>query len=106
MFQPSDLVNQSIPLSYSAVSVAPNDAGSHSVQIYMDISGEWLGATSLVANWSTSTGDVITHQQQLQSQSMFTESNDRILRQLLFSPIKNCFITFVQRDRSSSQQLA
>jgi hypothetical protein len=49
------------------------------VQVYTDISGEWLsGSTSWVANWTTSTGSVITHKAQLASQAPFSEIDDHI----------------------------
>lgn len=45
----------------------------------MDISGEWVtGDNSLVANWTTSTGDIVTHQVQLANQTVFKEINDHI----------------------------
>ncbi|TBU63560.1 hypothetical protein BD310DRAFT_945106 [Dichomitus squalens] len=43
--EPSDLVNQSLPLSYYSISATSNDGKSHNVQIYVDISGEWVGGT-------------------------------------------------------------
>ncbi|PPR07202.1 hypothetical protein CVT26_012635 [Gymnopilus dilepis] len=76
--EPTDLVKQSIPFAYMAVSAKSTDGAAHSVQIYSDISAEWIsGDNSLTANWSTtvSTG-VITHQVQLQHQIPFTEAND------------------------------
>ena len=73
------MVNQSLPLSYYSISAASNDGRAHSVQVYADISGEWItGNNSLVATWNTTTGDVLTHEVQLDSQSPFTEINDRI----------------------------
>lgn len=76
-FQPTDLVKQSTPLAYLAVSAASTDGNSHSVQVYSDISAEWVsGDNSLTANWSTSTGSILTHQVQLVTQSVFSEVND------------------------------
>jgi hypothetical protein len=40
--QPTDLVNQSIPFSYLSVEVVANDGKPHQVQLYNDVSGEWL----------------------------------------------------------------
>jgi hypothetical protein len=40
--QPEDLVKQSTPLSYLAVSANSNDNQQHKVQIYTDISAEWV----------------------------------------------------------------
>ena len=82
MLQTSDLVNQSIPFSYYSVSAASNDANSHSVQIYTDISAEWVtGDNSLTANWTTTTGDILTHQVQLASQGSYSEINDHVQRE-------------------------
>ncbi|KAK2466302.1 hypothetical protein APHAL10511_001944 [Amanita phalloides] len=76
--EPNDLLKQSIPLSYLAVSAASTDGGSHHVQIYTDISAEWVsGDNSLVVTWSTSVGNVITHQIQLRKQTLFGELNDQ-----------------------------
>lgn len=75
--EPNDLVKQSIPFSYMAVSAASTDGKAHSVQVYSDISAEWVtGDNGLLANWTTTTGSIITHQVQLQSQNVFTEVND------------------------------
>ncbi|KAJ6628763.1 hypothetical protein B0H10DRAFT_2209222 [Mycena sp. CBHHK59/15] len=76
--EPNDLVKQSIPFSYMAVSAASTDGASHSVQVYSDISGEWVsGDNSLTVNWnSTTTGSVLTHQVQLANPTVFGEVND------------------------------
>ena len=79
--QPDDLVQQSLPFSYLSVTAAPNDGKSHSVQVYTDISAEWIsGDVGLTATWNTTTGNIITHQVQLQDQQTFTENRDRIQR--------------------------
>ncbi|KAJ6452366.1 DUF1793-domain-containing protein [Mycena vulgaris] len=76
--EPNDLVKQSIPFAYMAVSAASTDGRSHSVQVYSDISAEWVsGDNGLTVNWnSTTTGSVLTHQVQLASPVVFTEIND------------------------------
>ncbi|KAF4619311.1 hypothetical protein D9613_005332 [Agrocybe pediades] len=75
--EPTDLVKQSIPFSYMAVSAASTDGASHSVQVYSDISAEWVsGDNGLVASWSTTTGSIITHKVQLVNQALFSEVND------------------------------
>ncbi|KAI0832343.1 DUF1793-domain-containing protein [Trametes gibbosa] len=78
--QPHDLVNQSLPLSYYAISAVSNDGAAHNVQLYSDISAEWItGDNSLTANWTTTTtGTVLTHQVQLVSQTQFGEVGDHI----------------------------
>jgi hypothetical protein len=79
MTQASDLVKQSMPFSYMALTAAPNDGKSHTVQVYSDISAEWVtGDNSLTANWTTTTGDIVTHQISLASQTLYGESNDHI----------------------------
>ena len=76
--QPTDLVKQSIPFAYMAVSAVSTDGASHSVQVYSDISAEWVsGDTSLEVDWSTTADSVVTHQVQLISEIPFTEINDR-----------------------------
>lgn len=66
-----------------AVSVVSTDDTPHSVQVYSDISAEWVsGDNALLVNWTTTTGDILTHQIQLQTQTVFSEVNDRIQRQL------------------------
>lgn len=63
-----------------SVSAKANDGRSHSVQVYTDITGEWVtGDNSLIANWTTSTADdAIIHQAQLANQSIFSEVSDHI----------------------------
>lgn len=59
------------------VSAASTDGIKHSVQVYTDISAEWVsGDTSLTANWTTSTGSILTHQVQLTDPSIFSEVSD------------------------------
>ncbi|KAJ4001761.1 hypothetical protein F5050DRAFT_1721221 [Lentinula boryana] len=75
--EPTDLVKQSVPFSYMAVSAASTDGATHSVQIYSDISAEWVsGDDSLTVNWTTTTGDILTHQVQLTSPTVYGEVSD------------------------------
>ncbi|KAF8974432.1 DUF1793-domain-containing protein [Flammula alnicola] len=75
--EPTDLVKQSIPFAYMTVSAASTDGSSHSVQVYSDISAEWVsGDNSLTVNWTTIAGNIVTHQVQLARQIPFTEVND------------------------------
>ncbi|CAL1698759.1 unnamed protein product [Somion occarium] len=77
--EPDNLVNHSFPFSYLAVTATSNDGQSHSVQVYTDISAEWVtGNVSQIVSWSTSAGDMITHQAQLVDQTPFVEVGDRI----------------------------
>ncbi|EJD38414.1 DUF1793-domain-containing protein [Auricularia subglabra TFB-10046 SS5] len=76
---PTDLLRQSLPFAYMTVTAVSTDGGSHSVQVYTDISAEWAsGDNSKTVTWSTSQGGIFTHQVQLQTQSPFTEANDHI----------------------------
>ncbi|KAJ7682669.1 DUF1793-domain-containing protein [Mycena polygramma] len=76
--EPTDLVKQSIPFAYMAVSAVATDGESHTVQVYSDISAEWVsGDDSLNVNWnSTTSGDILTHQVQLSSPTVFGENGD------------------------------
>lgn len=75
--EPTDLVKGSLPFAYIALSAASTDGAAHSVQLYSDISAEWVsGDSGLVATWSTTTGDIITHQAQLQDPVQYSENAD------------------------------
>lgn len=82
--EPTDLVNQSIPFSYLTVEVAPNDGNSHQVQLYTDVTGEWLlkantpPTSDQLFDWQTVTGDTVSHQFSLQNQTQFLGVNDRV----------------------------
>jgi hypothetical protein len=76
--QPTDLVNQSIPLSYLGVEVASNDGNPHQVELFTDIDGEWLAQPDQFVQWNTTVGDVVTHQFSLQNQTQFGEVNGRL----------------------------
>lgn len=59
-----------------------NDGGSHTVSVYTDISAEWVsGDDSLTVNWTTTTGDILTHQVMLENQELYVEYNDHIQRE-------------------------
>ncbi|KIY46672.1 DUF1793-domain-containing protein [Fistulina hepatica ATCC 64428] len=77
--EPNDFVKHSTPFSYMALSVQSTDGAAHSVQLYSDISAEWVtGDNSLTANWTTTTGDIYTYQVQLEDQTVFGEISDHI----------------------------
>ncbi|THH08873.1 hypothetical protein EW146_g8851 [Bondarzewia mesenterica] len=77
--EPNDFVRQSIPFSYIYVEATSRDGHSHSVQVYSDITAEWLsGVRDDVAQWSTQVGtDNVYHAFSLQSQSQFVETNQQ-----------------------------
>ena len=66
-----------------AVQVIPNDRKPHSVQVYSDITAEWVsGTNSALVNWTTTThGAAVIHKAQLQHQTLFDDSGDRIQRE-------------------------
>ena len=71
-----------------ALSAASNDGSSHNVSVYSDISAEWVsGDDSLTVNWSTTTGDLIFHQVQLETQAEYSEISDRIQRWFCLLPV-------------------
>ncbi|KAJ7464116.1 hypothetical protein FB451DRAFT_454384 [Mycena latifolia] len=73
----SDPVKMSIPLSYMHVSVASTDGAAHSVQIYSDVSAEWVsGATGWDIQWETTTSDILSHEVRLVSPALYEEVND------------------------------
>ncbi|KAJ3976289.1 DUF1793-domain-containing protein [Lentinula raphanica] len=94
--EPSDFTRQSMPFAYMAVSAASTDGSSHAVQVYSDISAEWVsGNTSLAVKWSTSTQDALEHQIQLQNPAPFTEINDRApYGSALYSTLNTSGVTY------------
>ncbi|KAJ7590931.1 DUF1793-domain-containing protein [Mycena floridula] len=76
--EPKDLVKQSLPFAYMSISAAPSDGKTHSVQVYSDISAEWVsGDTNLAATWSTTNETAVTHEVKLQNQTQYSEINDQ-----------------------------
>ncbi|KAK0246464.1 DUF1793-domain-containing protein [Armillaria nabsnona] len=67
--EPSDLVLQSLPFSYVYMDVESNDGQEHSIQLYSDITAEWIsGDAASLAEWSTTKTDYSTiHQAARQS---------------------------------------
>ncbi|KAL1665470.1 hypothetical protein GGF50DRAFT_114109 [Schizophyllum commune] len=59
--EPDDLVLQSLPFAYMAVSVSSLDEKPHNVSLYSDVSGEWLSAhTFNKIVWNTTHEDLFT----------------------------------------------
>ncbi|KIP05603.1 hypothetical protein PHLGIDRAFT_108072, partial [Phlebiopsis gigantea 11061_1 CR5-6] len=77
--EPSDPVMQSLPFAYFYVTAVSNDGQSHDVQIYSDISAEWLsGDRGLSGNWVTEPTDTILyHKQFLVTPQAFTEMGNQ-----------------------------
>ncbi|KAI9374110.1 hypothetical protein BJX61DRAFT_532670 [Aspergillus egyptiacus] len=77
---PNDLRRQSLVFSYLDVDVTPLDGESHDVQVYADISAEWVsGDRSVIAQWDhgvTSDG-VAYHKIYRQAPLSFSEHRDQ-----------------------------
>ncbi|KAH9913165.1 uncharacterized protein B0H18DRAFT_1126524 [Fomitopsis serialis] len=73
--EPSDWVKQSMPFSYLAVEFASTDGKQHDVQLYSDISAEWVSANKgYVAEWSSNqTDNMVYHAIKLQQARAFDE---------------------------------
>ncbi|KAH9077812.1 hypothetical protein EDB83DRAFT_2514525 [Lactarius deliciosus] len=75
--EPGDWVKQSIPFSYLSLTAESLDGAAHAVQVYSDVSGEWLsGDRSHGIRWNTTglDGDsVICHTAKLQNPAVFNE---------------------------------
>ncbi|KAK7685160.1 hypothetical protein QCA50_011523 [Cerrena zonata] len=77
----SDPVKQSMPFSYVSLDIKFTDGLQHRVQVYMDISGEWVTpSTSDIITWSTSTAGTSSssfHQIQRTESQALVEAGDR-----------------------------
>lgn len=75
---PDDLGRQSLQFSYISAKAKSSDGASHSVQVYMDVSGEWAsGDLSQVVNWDSGTaGDITYHKFFRANQAEFAESGE------------------------------
>ncbi|KAM5540207.1 hypothetical protein V8D89_006026 [Ganoderma adspersum] len=73
--EPDDWIKQSIPFSYVSVEAESLDGNSYPVQVYSDISAEWVsGDRSSVVRWSnTNTGKSVYHEIELQNPQQNTE---------------------------------
>ncbi|KAN0074794.1 protein of unknown function (DUF1793) domain containing protein [Elaphomyces granulatus] len=76
---PSDLKRQSLVFSYLNVDVKSKDGRNHNVQLYADISAEWIsGDRNATAQWDYGvTGDVAYHKVYRQNQLLFSEINQQ-----------------------------
>ncbi|KAJ5797921.1 uncharacterized protein N7503_007217 [Penicillium pulvis] len=76
---PDDFTRQSLVFSYLNVEVSSLDGKAHEVQVYADISAEWVsGDRSTIAQWEYgTTGDVAYHKVYRQTQLAFSEVNQQ-----------------------------
>ncbi|KAF9256003.1 DUF1793-domain-containing protein [Marasmius fiardii PR-910] len=82
--EPSDIALQSFPFSYVFFDAVSTDSKPHHVQVYSDITGEWLSFSQTVkVQWDTTTSPILTHTAQLSTQNELQEtadmSNDGVL---------------------------
>ncbi|KAJ5248318.1 hypothetical protein N7497_008379 [Penicillium chrysogenum] len=76
---PTDLKRQSLVFSYLNVEVSSLDGQKHDVQVYTDISAEWVsGDRNAIAEWEYGTTDgVAYHKVHRQTQLAFTEKSQQ-----------------------------
>lgn len=76
---PNDLKRQSLVFSYLNVEVNSLDGKEHDVQVYADISAEWVsGDRSTIAQWDYgTTDDIAYHKVYRQTQLAFSEVNQQ-----------------------------
>ncbi|KAJ3525254.1 hypothetical protein NM688_g8429 [Phlebia brevispora] len=77
--EPANPVLQSLPFSYVSLEATSNDGQAHSVQVYSDISGEWVsGNRTAIMNWVDQTTDTIVYHQVFpQNPQAFTEISNQ-----------------------------
>ncbi|OSD04167.1 DUF1793-domain-containing protein [Trametes coccinea BRFM310] len=94
--EPASPTNQSFPFSYLAVSAASNDGKDHIVQVYADISAEWIsGDDTLEAQWNTTVGDAVIHEVQLAAPQPFVDIGSRAQYGSAFhATLKTADVTF------------
>ncbi|TFK71714.1 DUF1793-domain-containing protein [Pluteus cervinus] len=70
--EPGSLVNQSIPLGYVAVEVSSSDGEPHSVQLYSDITGQFVSPdlTDVIKWDTTQTDTLLAHRIYLQDEAL------------------------------------
>ncbi|KIK51207.1 hypothetical protein GYMLUDRAFT_181767, partial [Collybiopsis luxurians FD-317 M1] len=78
--EPHDLVLQSFPFTYVFFEASSTDGKPHSVQVYQDITGEWVAYDiNNDLRWGTITnGSVIYHQAQLYDNSMHMDETNNM----------------------------
>ncbi|KAJ5124174.1 uncharacterized protein N7515_007999 [Penicillium bovifimosum] len=76
---PNDLKRQSLVFSYLNVEVSSLDGQQHNVQVYADISAEWVsGDRNAIAQWEYGTTDgVAYHKVHRQTQLAYSQNNEQ-----------------------------
>ncbi|KAF8874079.1 hypothetical protein BD779DRAFT_1630406 [Infundibulicybe gibba] len=77
--EPTDLVRQSFPFTYMYLTAKATDGANHSVQVYTDITAEWVsGDQHTNVTWSTTpSNNLVFHQTQSASPSPMQEIKDQ-----------------------------
>ncbi|KAH9913166.1 uncharacterized protein B0H18DRAFT_941756 [Fomitopsis serialis] len=79
---PSDLLRQSLPFAYAALDFTSTDNQPHDIQLYSDITGEWLANNKgLQMSWSppSQTSSMIYHELHLTNPTPFQEQGGQAL---------------------------
>ena len=75
---PTDLKRLSLPASYIALSARALDGGSHKIQVYIDISGEWTSGDlkeELLWDYNTIEPNIVNLNLKLKNPKVLQESN-------------------------------
>ncbi|KAF8885602.1 DUF1793-domain-containing protein [Infundibulicybe gibba] len=89
--EPTDLVRQSFPFAYISLTAKATDGANHSVQVYSDISAEWVsGDSNNEVTWSTTPGnDLVFHQVQRALPESMQEINDQAEDAIVYYAMAN-----------------
>ncbi|GJE95235.1 DUF5127 and DUF4965 domain-containing protein [Phanerochaete sordida] len=104
--EPSDPVKQSFPFAYVSITVLSNDGAGHEVQVYSDITTEWLsGDRSAEADWNTTATDsMVYHRSFLSSpRSLFERSDQATDGTLYFAAMLGENTTYVTTRATTSR---
>ncbi|KAF9259183.1 DUF1793-domain-containing protein [Marasmius fiardii PR-910] len=75
--EPNDIVLQSFPFSYVFFDAVSTDNQAHHVQVYSDLSGEWLNfANPVQISWDTITSPLLIHSAQLSNPKPLQEDTN------------------------------
>ncbi|EJD38420.1 DUF1793-domain-containing protein [Auricularia subglabra TFB-10046 SS5] len=108
--EPEDLARQSLPFSYMSISARSADGAEHQVEVYADISAEWVsGDNGKTVNWSlerSQDGRILAHKVQLANEEKFAEVNDRIEHgSAYFATTSSASLTFAQGADTPTREM-
>ncbi|KIY67053.1 hypothetical protein CYLTODRAFT_15822 [Cylindrobasidium torrendii FP15055 ss-10] len=82
---PGDLVAQSLPFTYMYCDITVTDGQEHSIQLYTDVTGEWLSNDiEQPIKWDISKSSIIYHTVSLQNPKALTEKEGMALDASLY----------------------